>query len=488
MIMKSPGAFFLSLTFVALVACGGGSGGVSLAGGGIGGSGFTAGPVSGFGSVFVNGVEFDTSQAEIQVNDQPSPESALKLGMLVRVKGTVDADRNTGQAESIRFDADLDGVIEDDPIQDLANPALKSFSVLGTQVIAEDKQTVFDNVTFALLAKGQTVEVSGFFDQIAAALRATRLEKKDATGATASIQGEVAQLVQSAGTGTFRIRGASVRFDPITRLPSGGLSEGLLVKVKGRVADPINSPDVMEAEEIELKAPDIADDADTSVQGIVNSFVSLRSFKLDGFSVNATNADFSPSTLAADLGDGVWVEVEGIFSNGILLAEQVSSRQPGVKVAATISSVDPDAGQIILNATPLQTLTISVDGGTLISNDEGQPLTLEEMLPGSFLEVRAQQSAGQLNANRIESDSDDKILVEGGVEGVGLSGETQGDDGTRIGTVKLLGVTFNTNGGTDFDPANFFTTVKAGDKIKVRDTIVANGVGDGIADEVEIKD
>lgn len=487
MIMKIPGALFLSLTFAAVAACGGGGAG-TLASGGIGGSGFTTGPVSGFGSVFVNGVEFDTAQANIQVNGQPSAESALRLGMLVKVKGTVDAARKTGRAENISFDADLDGVIEGEPVQDSTNPALKSFSVLGTQVIAEDKQTVFDNVTFALLAKGQSVEVSGFFDQVAAALRATRLEKKDSAGATASIQGKIEELVQSAGTGTFRVRGATVSFDSITKLPDGGLSEGLRVKVTGQVTDAINRPDLMVAEEIELAAADIPDDTDTSVQGIVNSFVSLRNFKLDGFAVDAGNADFSPASLASTLGNGIWVEVEGTFSNGVLLAEEVSSRQPGVKVSATISSVDPDAAQIILNATPAETLTISVNSSTLISDGEGRPLRLEQMLPDTFLEVRAQQSAGQLIASRIESDSGNRITIEGAVEGVDLAGETQGTTGTGIGTVKLLGVTFVTDASTAFKPADFFERIKEGDKIKVRDRIVANGVGDRIADEVEIKD
>ena len=44
-----------------LSACGGGGGGgVGVADGGIRGTGSSVGPVSGFGSVFVNGVKFET--------------------------------------------------------------------------------------------------------------------------------------------------------------------------------------------------------------------------------------------------------------------------------------------------------------------------------------------------------------------------------------------------------------------------------------------
>ena len=39
--------------------------GTQTAGGGIGGTGVSQGPITGFGSIFVNGVEIDTSSATI---------------------------------------------------------------------------------------------------------------------------------------------------------------------------------------------------------------------------------------------------------------------------------------------------------------------------------------------------------------------------------------------------------------------------------------
>ena len=61
---------FLTLSIAFLViACGGGGGGGGVAGGGgtqpgIDRLGVTGGVVSGFGSIFVNGVEFETDSAE----------------------------------------------------------------------------------------------------------------------------------------------------------------------------------------------------------------------------------------------------------------------------------------------------------------------------------------------------------------------------------------------------------------------------------------
>ncbi|RLA55858.1 MAG: hypothetical protein DRR04_14460, partial [Gammaproteobacteria bacterium] len=73
-------AHFCRIIMLALAAslpgcgAGGSGGGIASAstqgsGGGIGGSGATSsGTIDGFGSIFVNGVEFDTDEAEIEID------------------------------------------------------------------------------------------------------------------------------------------------------------------------------------------------------------------------------------------------------------------------------------------------------------------------------------------------------------------------------------------------------------------------------------
>ena len=62
---------------------GGGGGGGGLAGGGIGGTGVTSGAISGFGSVFVNGIEFETAGTSFDVDDDPAAvEGDLGIGMV----------------------------------------------------------------------------------------------------------------------------------------------------------------------------------------------------------------------------------------------------------------------------------------------------------------------------------------------------------------------------------------------------------------------
>ncbi len=59
-----------------------------LATGGIGGTGISSGPITAFGSVFVNGVEYDIDQATLTRNGQPaSGQNEYRIGEYVTVKG-----------------------------------------------------------------------------------------------------------------------------------------------------------------------------------------------------------------------------------------------------------------------------------------------------------------------------------------------------------------------------------------------------------------
>jgi len=110
-------AVLLPLAAAALVACGGGGGGSSSGTGtGTGGgaaSSFARGTITGFGSIFVNGVEYDTSHATIKDDDgNVQNESALHLGMTVEVSGT-DATGANGMsgATTVIFNSSIVGPV-----------------------------------------------------------------------------------------------------------------------------------------------------------------------------------------------------------------------------------------------------------------------------------------------------------------------------------------------------------------------------------------
>jgi hypothetical protein len=78
-----------------LSACGGGGDSVADDGatvGAVGGATATAmsyGTVTQFGSVWVNGIEFNTGSSSFRVDDNPGVESDLRIGMVVRVDGSI---------------------------------------------------------------------------------------------------------------------------------------------------------------------------------------------------------------------------------------------------------------------------------------------------------------------------------------------------------------------------------------------------------------
>ena len=230
----------ITLVLAALLSGCGAAGGGGLAsvtsgggsGGGIGGTGLTSsGAISGFGSVFVNGVEFETDGTEILVNGKSVGEEALGLGMLVVVTGSVNEDGKRGSASRIVFDDDVQGPVE--AILPAADGDSVLVTVLDSEVIVERTATVFEGVTFATLAVGDLIEVSGFPDT-QGRLRATRVEKKDIFQAGVSeigIKGVVSNLVGS----EFLLGGYTVNFSgaDLSEVPGGTLLDGMQVEVEG---------------------------------------------------------------------------------------------------------------------------------------------------------------------------------------------------------------------------------------------------------------
>ena len=117
------------------------------------------GTVTGFGSIFVNGVRYDTNAASFQIDGATGTEADLAVGDVVIVFGTLNAGETTGTAETVLFDDVVEGPVT--AIDDVAN----TITVLE-QLIRIDADTSFDDnispASIAGLALNDIVEVSGF--------------------------------------------------------------------------------------------------------------------------------------------------------------------------------------------------------------------------------------------------------------------------------------------------------------------------------------
>ena len=151
-------------SFLLLISCGSSGGGMT-AGGGIGGTGIiSSGTITAFGSIMVNGNEFDTSNAAIIVNGEEigvGDEIALDnldIGRVVTVEGTLNGDDSDAVADRVFYQDNAEGPVEDVSV---INDTTKEIVVLGQTVIV-NVITKFKETTFDTIAKDDVVEVSGY--------------------------------------------------------------------------------------------------------------------------------------------------------------------------------------------------------------------------------------------------------------------------------------------------------------------------------------
>ena len=315
-------------------------------------TGYAKGVITAKGSIWVNGVEYDTRSASITMDDTGShPDSDLKVGMVVEVKGTIDNATGKGTATEVQYDANLEG-----PIATI-DATTQSFTVFG-QTIVTDATTVYDGVSgFSALAVGNRVEVSGTADTTNHVIKAARIELKSTV--TNEIKGIVSGLATTSFTLTPRhaAMGITVNF---TGTLAAGIVNGSFVEVKfATYSNPISTT----ADQVKLlKDLEPSDKDRAEVHGVVSNFASgagSSTFTVDGVNVSANN-----SLLPSNFANGVEVEVKGTMSSGVLIAQSVHvDQESNLLLGGTVSAVDAGAGTVTVNGVTLATnaSTIFVD-------------------------------------------------------------------------------------------------------------------------------
>ncbi len=411
------------------LACGGAGGGSLADTGGVSGTGISQGSISAFGSIFVNGVEWDLDGATIRIDDAPVSESDLRLGMVVRVEGDFGDDGLTGSALSVDFDAEIRGPIATDPVPTPGVPTQKTFEVLGRTIRVDQNTTVFDDgASFEGLVRDQVVEVSGFVDDTGT-IRATRveLEGEFPSADEVELRGSVENLTTNPdGSGLFDLGPITVRFDSETDFSDvtpQTLANGDFVEVEGTLRA---SGDELDADEIELDDDGFGDDdfEQAELEGIVTDFVSLADFRVAGVRTDASSAILDPP--GAMIANGSLVEVDGRFENGVLIASEVEIEDDdddddgddddpqSVQIEAAVSSLDAAA-----RALTILGIRVEADGDTLLEDDldDESNFRFEDIAPGDWLQIEGlQTSPGVVLASSIERDDvGDDVRLEGPV-------------------------------------------------------------------------
>ncbi|MBE9521240.1 MAG: hypothetical protein IME97_08915, partial [Proteobacteria bacterium] len=256
------------------------SDGTTVAGGGIDGTGIiSTGSVTAFGSIFVNGSEFDTSNAviivdgvEIGTGDEFVLDN-LDVGMIVTVIGSPGEDDENFIADRITYNSNAKGPVESINIIDAKT---REIIVLGQTVIL-NVNTEFKDTDFESVALDDVVEVSGLFDD-AGTIWATFIGKTGVLtpGLEVEVTGYVANL--DSDLMTFAINNLTVDylFADTSGLPDGVLNEGMLVEVDGSLDE---TGAVLLASAVELDHGLDTENADQiEIAGFVTDVVSTSEF------------------------------------------------------------------------------------------------------------------------------------------------------------------------------------------------------------------
>jgi hypothetical protein len=403
----------------------GDSGGVGDSGGGPDGgstgSEVSKGAITATGSVFVNGIEFSTSGAAITIDDTPGTEDNLKVGMVVKVRGTIDDATKTGTATHVEARDLLEGTIDDNGV----DPVNKTITVMGQTVRVEDNVTRLNDddavkvFAAAGFAAGQRVEVHGFADDNGG-LRASRVARK------ASGEIEIKGFVASIGSGSFVLSltpGGSPALTVTGTLPTGAIV-GSLVEVKASAAPVAGA---ITAISVQLEDALGAAGEKVEVEGIVTSGT-VDSFLINGQRVLTTAATLFEGGLKADFAVGAKLEAEGpLDANAAIVATKVSFRS-NIKIEADVTAFAAGSSLAVLGR------TVAIDQFTRIDNG---PLAV-----GQHVEVRANPDRdGNLIATRIVvRNPDTRAFLQGPVSAAS----------SGAGTLSILGTTINTNAQTEF--------------------------------------
>lgn len=437
----------------------------------------TVGAITGFGSVYVNGVEYETGSAEYEVEDESAfDDSVLKVGMVVKVKGSVNPDGRTGTASQIIYEDELEG-----PVQELTpvGTDLKMFKVFGVPITVSNTDTFFDKqhdagFSFDTLANTDHVEVSGYFN--GQALQATYIKKEDALDDDFEIKGVITVYDASSDTYTLdTLFGNTITF---TLAANAMIPQvGQYVEVEGTPTGPTS----LLAFKVELEdRHHLSDDeGEIEIFGLLTK--SADNWFLNDIPLDMTgNIEYEPSALENTINnlppEGVMVKVEGEYRNGVLIVDEIDNKQDSLEFKGTVANVSPAGaknGTLTIafgNATGI--VTVNLDGSTMYPDDNSmQQFDLRtDVRVGDYVEVKAlQNQGGQILATLLDvDDSVGEYEVEGPL-----------DNFTDNSSITAMNVTFNVDSGTIFLPRK----PVSGDIVDITDLD-----RDGSADVVEIED
>lgn len=341
------------------------------------------GTVSGFGSVIIDGVEYDDSNATVSIGSNPAAPSAatladLKLGMRVQAQVT-------------------DGKLSDVVVQATLVGAVSAVDVAGSSFMVNSQRvkvgasgatpTVFDGLGgLSDLVVADLVEVHGTLDSDKSIV-ATRVERKPKTLSAAGVRAEGVLSSLDVGGKTFKINDLTVSYASASVLPSGtALANGQFVRAFAASAPSGGVFDASVVSVVSLLGPD---GSAAGIGGRITSFNSVSDFVVSDVKVDASAATIDNGS-AADLALGVAVGAEGTVNNGTLKASKLRIFKVPSDAHASLAGLVTDfvsASSFKVRGTVVDASGASFSGGTVADLGNGANVIVQGAASGDVFKA-----------------------------------------------------------------------------------------------------
>jgi len=336
---------------VMLVACGG-SGGSDDDDSATSEKVVARGVITQLGSIYVNGVKYETPNGGSYSNDDSTSSIAnFKVGQVVGLRGRRNDDGVTGTADEVEYEAEIEGEAQ-------------GGAITGITIVITGNTNASEIPGFSgALVNGTRYEVSGIW------LDDTNIEatflKIDDDG---DDEDEIKGFVENAAPASFDVRGITYNYGGVP-----ALSNGDFVEVHFDATSCTAPPNVTcTSTEVELEDDynDQASGREVEFEGAVNLDPTDLAACPPGadFLIDMTCIDWNSVPTggwmdglvdSSDVVAGLRAEAEGHFNDaGLLIAEKIKGRGNRVRVISTAVNVDGGAGTFDLFFGDIQVTTM----------------------------------------------------------------------------------------------------------------------------------
>ena len=410
-----------------LVACGGGGSGTGATP--TGEPIVARGVITQMGSIWVNGVEYETPEGGSYSNDDSTSDVAnYEVGQVVSIRGTRNDDGVSGTADEVEYEAEVEGAAD-------ADNAINGVTIITDQT----------------LATGTRYEVSGFWVNDST-IEATFIKIDDDGDAEDEVKG----FVEAFTAGSLTVHGVTYTYSGTPVVAVGDYVEihfsgtdASLVELEDDVFD--NLPEGQEVEfegSVNLNTAGCAADADFRIDSTCIDWDSVTEWS-DGL------------TGSIDMVNGLRVEAEGHFVGDLLVAEKIKGRGNEVRTTSTAGNISGVDGTFDLLNGDIQVTTES--GLTEFDLDTGS--TVGDITSGDGLEVRGiRTGATTFLALRVKSEgvNADRHELRAKIDESGAD--------SSLNTVTVMGITSAADSNTE---------------LKIEDTIIATGSGNTTESQID---